>query len=65
MSLYEVKITGHANYPISSKNQVNADDFMQAMIKGFHKFWVEEGQDKLKKKRRKKIKSINLSIQKV
>lgn len=63
MKFYNVKIVAYANYPIEGKKQIEASNFRAAMGKAISEFWNDQGQSKLKIKRRKKIKNINLSIQ--
>ena len=65
MKLYNIKIVAYANYPIDGQKQVEASSFKAALGKALNQFWDDQGRDKLKAKRRRKIKNINLSIQKI
>ncbi len=64
MKPYTVKIIAYAPYPIEEKRQVMASNFRAGMGKALNEFWDDQGKDKRLLKRRKKIKNINLSIQK-
>ncbi len=63
MKSYSIKIVAYANYPIKTRKGVAASSFKQAAGKALTEFWNDQGKDKLLLKRRKKIKTINLSIQ--
>ncbi len=62
MKLYNIKIVAYANYPIEGKKQVEASNFSAALGKALNEFWDDQS---INTKRRRKIKNINLSIQKV
>ncbi len=62
MKSYSIKITAYANYPIEARKGCSASSFSVAARKVLDEFWDDQGKDKLLLKRRKKIKSMNLSI---
>ena len=61
MKQYDIKITAHANYPISDHRQVEASGFRAAIGKAIGEFLLDQG--RINAKRKRKIKSINLTIQ--
>lgn len=61
MKQYDIKITAQANYPIEDRRQVQASGFRAAIGKAVGSFLDEQG--RINPKRKRKIKSINLTIQ--